>query len=698
MIEPAAYGVAVCFGPNTQNFRDVVDMLLDREAVVRVSSGEELTAFVGRCLEENSADNANSTFAADLGRRAAALVRDQQGAIERTWSHLVPLLPPAGQILPRDSAVVEPVISRPQTRLPSQAASVKPEIDSGIALCKSTRWWREWEFWALALLAAAIYFSRMVDLPIRGEETRRAMVAWEILQTGDWIVPRQQGQPFLSRPPVGSWPIAWITAATGDLSLIAVRLPTILATLLTTLLVYSYSRQFLSRLGALGSGLTFATFVQVLQLGRVAETEATFTLFAAGAMILWHWGYSRRWPAWQTWCAAYTLVAIAALIKSLQAPVYFCGAVGLFLLWRRDWRYLFSRAHLAGLITFAVVLGAWQFPFYEKLGWTAVRSVWSGDVGLRFEEISPGIIAAHLATYPIEVLACLLPWSLLSPAYLWPQFRKTIGSAGPLVAFAVCAWLVALPTCWFVPNAKPRYLMPVYPLAAPLVGLVIQRVFEAGAQSVAMVRLGWRMFLGGAIASIAVGAAVVAFVSWFGVPHVTQLAQPAWFAGIYLTAAVATVVILLRGRNNWSPKTGAIAVVTLSAFLGLTVSGVAVNSTMSTDPHSDSQVAQLKQRLPADAHLVSFGQVETIFSYYWRDKIDVVNQHLPTRAGDLPSDCNYFCFNSNNDKSPRLPFPWRVEATINCDRTNDDPVGKVVIVGRRVDAVTLLPDETTNRR
>ena len=30
MIEPAAYGVAACFGPNTRNFRDVVQMLVAR--------------------------------------------------------------------------------------------------------------------------------------------------------------------------------------------------------------------------------------------------------------------------------------------------------------------------------------------------------------------------------------------------------------------------------------------------------------------------------------------------------------------------------------------------------------------------------------------------------------------------------------------------------------------------------------------
>src|SRR3954466_2335328 len=104
------------------------------------------------------------------------------------------------------------------------------------------------------------------------------MVAVEILRSGDWLVQHQQGELFLSRPPVGSWPIAWLSSAFGGLSILAVRIPTVLATLLMTLVIYIYARQFLSRFGALGSGLVYATSVQVLQLGRVAETEATFTL------------------------------------------------------------------------------------------------------------------------------------------------------------------------------------------------------------------------------------------------------------------------------------------------------------------------------------------------------------------------------------------------------------------------------------
>jgi 3-deoxy-D-manno-octulosonic-acid transferase len=50
MIEPAAYGAAVSFGPFTRNFRDVVSVLLAAEAAIVVRDGQQLTAFVRRRL------------------------------------------------------------------------------------------------------------------------------------------------------------------------------------------------------------------------------------------------------------------------------------------------------------------------------------------------------------------------------------------------------------------------------------------------------------------------------------------------------------------------------------------------------------------------------------------------------------------------------------------------------------------------
>jgi 3-deoxy-D-manno-octulosonic-acid transferase len=85
MIEPAAYGAAVSFGPNTWNFRDIVAAMLAHQAAEVVRSGDEMTAFVRRCLEEPQ-------WAATLGQRAGALVKSQLGATHRTFELLVPLV------------------------------------------------------------------------------------------------------------------------------------------------------------------------------------------------------------------------------------------------------------------------------------------------------------------------------------------------------------------------------------------------------------------------------------------------------------------------------------------------------------------------------------------------------------------------------------------------------------------------------
>lgn len=85
MIEPAAYGAAVCFGPNTWNFRDIVATMLAHDAAVVIRDAEQLAAFVRRCLEDTA-------YRAALGGRAQALVVSQQGATRRTLELLARLV------------------------------------------------------------------------------------------------------------------------------------------------------------------------------------------------------------------------------------------------------------------------------------------------------------------------------------------------------------------------------------------------------------------------------------------------------------------------------------------------------------------------------------------------------------------------------------------------------------------------------
>ena len=85
MLEPAAYGVATCFGPNTKNFRDIVAQLLKAEGAYVVQDYDELESFVLQALEDPE-------WAEQLGTRARELVVSQQGAVHRTVDLLLPLL------------------------------------------------------------------------------------------------------------------------------------------------------------------------------------------------------------------------------------------------------------------------------------------------------------------------------------------------------------------------------------------------------------------------------------------------------------------------------------------------------------------------------------------------------------------------------------------------------------------------------
>ncbi len=85
MLEPAAYGVATCFGPRTRNFREIVSQLLAARGAEVVADRDALAQFVRRAL-------ADLASARELGERGRALVLAQQGATELTVELLLPLV------------------------------------------------------------------------------------------------------------------------------------------------------------------------------------------------------------------------------------------------------------------------------------------------------------------------------------------------------------------------------------------------------------------------------------------------------------------------------------------------------------------------------------------------------------------------------------------------------------------------------
>jgi len=91
MLEPAAYGVATCFGPNTWNFRDIVAQLLAARGAEVVRDAAQFEDFVRRILQRPEEGRA-------LGERARRLVLSQQGATSHTADLLCGLIAVAAEV------------------------------------------------------------------------------------------------------------------------------------------------------------------------------------------------------------------------------------------------------------------------------------------------------------------------------------------------------------------------------------------------------------------------------------------------------------------------------------------------------------------------------------------------------------------------------------------------------------------------
>ncbi len=87
MLEPAGYGAAILFGPNTWNFKEITEALLSRQAARVIRNPDELLQTLRDLLE-------HPDQARQMGLIARQFVSEQQGATVRTVDHIARLIPP----------------------------------------------------------------------------------------------------------------------------------------------------------------------------------------------------------------------------------------------------------------------------------------------------------------------------------------------------------------------------------------------------------------------------------------------------------------------------------------------------------------------------------------------------------------------------------------------------------------------------
>ncbi|QDU95555.1 ArnT family glycosyltransferase [Lignipirellula cremea] len=540
------------------------------------------------------------------------------------------------------------------------------------------RWMREPECLLLLGLVLVFYLVRLPDLSLRGEEPRRGQVAIEMLQTGDWITPRQQGTLFFSRPPLQNWIIAGLGVLRGGVDVWAIRLPSSISVLLTCFLIYGYARTFLTATGALLAGASYCTMGQVLELGRLGETEAFYTLVVAGSLILWHWGWTQKWSPLATWSAAYFLAAMGMLAKGPQAPIYFAAAVGLYLLATRNWRALLAPAHFAGILLFAVIWAAWQIPYSLQNGNFATFRMYQNDIAMRFEDTSWLTLVEHLGLFPLEILACLLPWSVLLLVYCRPGFWRGLGSGKSQALFLLGAIAITFPTCWFTPGAKTRYFMPLYPCFALLVGLAAQQCWT----TTAAWRHSWsrfQVFLAGTMLVSSIAAIVVTIVWPTETPVLAVL-----FAIFFSTSCVGLAWATWRTASAETTSQQRIGVLAVSAFIGLMFTGLVTNLQIRGSNDIEQQLTELKEKLPPHTPLVSFDLIDSAFTYHYAEPVELVDP-----MSDWMASSEYFCFDQHAARRlQEAGLKWEEVGVVSCARTRNEMTERRIIVARRLDGPT----------
>lgn len=367
--------------------------------------------------------------------------------------------------------------------------------------------------------------------PWPADEPRFALVAEEMVETGQWLFPHRASQLYAHKPPLFMASIAVFYAVTGSMR-IAFLLPSLLAGLLTVLLVHDLARRLWHRRAAWMAGLALLATIQFPLQARTAQIDASLTLWTTLGL----YGLCRHLllgPSWRWFYIAMVAMGLGAITKGvgflpllLWIPWFFARKQG--------WRGLTPPADrprnradmgriLFGLCLFVAAIGLWVLPMM-----LAVEASGDADLHTYRDEILWGQTAERytsfqghqrpLLYYPAQVipvlwlpLSLLLPWSL--PAW-WRRLRRRDSRYLLLLGWAVLVVIFFT----FSSGKRGVYILP----ALPAVALVFGPLLAAGLHRLrGPRRVGFAM-----LTALTVLLSGLAFAGWLDLPIARRLAAP----------------------------------------------------------------------------------------------------------------------------------------------------------------------------
>jgi 4-amino-4-deoxy-L-arabinose transferase-like glycosyltransferase len=345
--------------------------------------------------------------------------------------------------------------------------------------------WKTGALLFLAVLLLALPQSLLLPLFDR-DEPRFAEASREMLQSGNFIVPTFNHAPRYAKPPL----IYWCQAAAYEIfgeNAFAARLPSLLATAGTALLLACWGAQLGSAQVGIGAALSYAFCLQTIQQGRVATADGlliffmTLTAFAGWKILTSH---GHVWDALLTLALAGGFLAKGPEAFLPLVPVLICA------------RGTPTRPTVKILIHFlaAIVLVLlWALPAYLMTHGDYWRVGLSEGVGERMVSGLQGHGASTFGWYllglPLYLLLfwlSALPWSpllvlhrkKLFPAWKFDSIELYLVLHAGLI-FLVFSLMV---------TKLPHYTLPAFPFLALLLAW---RWKSVGLSPGTLTKLGW---------------------------------------------------------------------------------------------------------------------------------------------------------------------------------------------------------------
>ncbi len=318
---------------------------------------------------------------------------------------------------------------------------------------------------ALVLLALPAFLIHLDVIAFIGDEGIRALVAFEMDRSGDYIVPTLNGELYFNKPPLYNWMILGVSKVFGYFGEWPSRITTLLCLAAFALIAYHYARKYSDRTTALTLAAMLLTSGRILfwdsMLGLIdiAFSAVVFLNF----MLLYDLGRRDRWHV--LWPASYALFAVAFLLKGLPAVVFQAISVAVALTFFNRWRsQAISRAHFLGIATGLAPLALYYGLYASRVDLDEVFAVLVDQSLQRtpthhtaWETIT------HLFNFAPEQVYHFLPWSLLVAVAFHPSFRRLLRER-PVVHFSFWMLVANLPVYWISAQVYPRYLLMFVPL------------------------------------------------------------------------------------------------------------------------------------------------------------------------------------------------------------------------------------------